>query len=298
MIPAATTATAYSSSNNGICTSGNENGGGGYFSLRHFFFPVFERSTLSGKCYTLLHRCLVQVTSQYTLYFNLSSRPKSDLSVYLHDERGYIALNLVRTNYIRQIFRENTKKILFFQNYWHSPVSVVSAPAGLDTDAMISKTVILRESELTSEEYFRCWDEHRADIVSGWDHKDVCYFPSLGSLLDKYYFKNGTTIPYCRSSRDYFRTQRLFLDLLLLTLESCPKPRREETHSCTALRQETVLPGRRALLRVYYETQDVAVEQEYLLLDLGALLAAVGGFVGMVLGWSLQDCLRLAAPKT
>ena len=38
---------------------------------------------------------------------------------------------------------------------------------------------------------------------------------------------------------------------------------------------------------------ETSVEEEYVLMDFGALLAAVGGFVGMLLGWSAKDLVEI-----
>ncbi len=48
-----------------------------------------------------------------------------------------------------------------------------------------------------------------------------------------------------------------------------------------------------AAVFVLYETTEVTLEEEYVLLDLPALIAAVGGFVGMILGWSAKDLARI-----
>ncbi len=44
---------------------------------------------------------------------------------------------------------------------------------------------------------------------------------------------------------------------------------------------------------IYFYDLSVLVEEEYVLLDFPALLASVGGFVGMLLGWSAMDLSRL-----
>ncbi len=50
-----------------------------------------------------------------------------------------------------------------------------------------------------------------------------------------------------------------------------------------------------AKIYVYFSTLDVTVESEYVLLDLPAAVAAVGGLIGMLLGWSLRDVAQFAA---
>ncbi len=44
---------------------------------------------------------------------------------------------------------------------------------------------------------------------------------------------------------------------------------------------------------IYFYKLAVLVEEERVLLDLPALMASVGGFVGMLLGWSALDLVRL-----
>ncbi len=52
-----------------------------------------------------------------------------------------------------------------------------------------------------------------------------------------------------------------------------------------------------SILLMYMGNMEVEVQEEYQLLDFGALLAAVGGFVGMILGWSAKDLVDLMPKK-
>ncbi len=47
--------------------------------------------------------------------------------------------------------------------------------------------------------------------------------------------------------------------------------------------------------QIYFDSTDVLVEEEYLLFDSSALLSALGGTMGMFLGWSALDLFQLAA---
>ena len=40
---------------------------------------------------------------------------------------------------------------------------------------------------------------------------------------------------------------------------------------------------------LYFDTDEVTVETEYVLLDFGGTVSLIGGVVGMFLGWSILD---------
>ena len=66
-----------------------------------------------------------------------------------------------------------------------------------------------------------------------------------------------------------------------------------QSYSTKTKTASQILPRGTSSLFFFYETDEVTVESEYVLLDLPALLAAVGGFVGMLLGWSAKDLALL-----
>ncbi len=55
-----------------------------------------------------------------------------------------------------------------------------------------------------------------------------------------------------------------------------------------------IAEGVDAEANVYFETMEVDMAEEYELLDFPAMVAAVGGFVGMMLGWSAKDLAWVA----
>ena len=59
--------------------------------------------------------------------------------------------------------------------------------------------------------------------------------------------------------------------------------------------QSSLMEEGTSAVYVHYGKLEVTVEEEYVLLDFPALLAAVGGFMGMLLGWSAFDLIKLIA---
>ncbi len=59
--------------------------------------------------------------------------------------------------------------------------------------------------------------------------------------------------------------------------------------------KQTVLLKEMSSLYVWLENSDIIVEEEYTLQDFSAIVATLGGSIGIFLGWSLLDLCRLLA---
>ncbi len=54
-----------------------------------------------------------------------------------------------------------------------------------------------------------------------------------------------------------------------------------------------MLPPGQGHMYVFLDSMEAIVETEYLLMDASALLSSIGGFAGMLLGWSAKDAARI-----
>ncbi len=61
-------------------------------------------------------------------------------------------------------------------------------------------------------------------------------------------------------------------------------------------RSKTVSPRPgTAVAYIHFAGMSESVEEEYVLMDFSAMTSAIGGIVGMMLGWSVLDVARLGA---
>ena len=76
---------------------------------------------------------------------------------------------------------------------------------------------------------------------------------------------------------------------------NCTRPRDFVFYTPTRKVLPKALPEGVAEARLYYGVLEQMEEEEYVLLDFNALVSAVGGVVGMLLGWSALDLFRILA---
>lgn len=113
----------------------------------------------------------------------------------------------------------------------------------------------------------------------------MCWVPAFSSMLSN---ESGAALPYC-AQFDEFRTS---LGHLTYALE------RKEYANITGIIQLTeilhykvttrrgIIVEEDSFLYLFYESLAVAVEEEYLLLDLNGLVASIGGWLGLLVGMS------------
>jgi hypothetical protein len=83
------------------------------------------------------------------------------------------------------------------------------------------------------------------------------------------------------------------LDLFTIATEICGTARRKNIYEVKrADRGESITLDGEATVFIGYITNDVIVETEYVLMDASALLSALGGSVGVYLGWSMLDLAK------
>ncbi len=240
---------------------------------RHRCLRIDERDTLSGKCYTLLWRCpfarddFLQVN-----LFDVERFSQSRLRLFFHDPRDTAGLN---------------------ENFWHAP-AVTTSELFLNefTEVMLRKQVRRHRTSGGSEEgYFRCVQ----DIVARWEDDarrstSLCLFPSFRSLLGRVTAERGLT-PHCSTATGYQQSlvRDIYQVLNRTSRSACTRPSEQVTYATTQQSQMAVMRKDRTVAFVRFQTMEVLTEEEYVLLDFPAMLAAIGGFAGMTLGWSIKD---------
>ncbi len=238
-----------------------------------------EHNTLTGKCFTLLSSCYLLKNNIIEIKLNMSAVPKMPL--YLHHPRAVLGLN---------------------DNFWSSPVTMERIGREEIADLALRKkiTVMSREGESVSEdEYFDCLGRQVTtkvlETVREKDPSSLCHFPTLEGLLGKVANITQVLAP-CRTVQDYVHSYHAFYPMLysFYAPVDCPAPADRQLYLFSRMDQPfTILSGGQSLVYLYFETTDVLVEEEKNLMDLSALVPAIGGSVGIFLGWSFHDLARL-----
>ncbi len=173
-----------------------------------------------------------------------------------------------------------------------------------------------RDNGVTDLEFFSCLGSRVAKMEPRLKAKGVCYFPFFKSLLD--HMSSGPdSFPPCSNATQYITSRWTMFDVLAAFKRAggCPKPRSEPYFTAqiriqayfplisqvnniklkllTYLQSTVISPNTSQLMFFLEGGMEASVEEEYVLMDFGALLAAVGGFVGMLLGWSAKDLVEI-----
>ncbi len=236
---------------------------------------VEEHDTLTGKCYTVQWKCPVTMdNSGLELRFaNLTSYSQTRLRLYFHDARDTLGLN---------------------ENFWHSQVSTAEPFLNEFTDVLIKQHVTMRQTLGSQDDYFRCMQRSVNRWAETLNETSFCQFPSFGNILK--HVKSRQDFPFCPSAARYvLALQQEIYPMLDATSynTNCTQPNEQVTYVIKEQSQMGILPDGTTMVLIYYVDLEVRTEEEYVLLDLPAMLSAIGGFAGMLLGWSAKDLARL-----
>ena len=230
---------------------------------------VLEHDTLSGRCYSVRSHCSFNKVDTLIVYLNLSLLPNSVTPVFFHHEKAYIGLN---------------------ENYW--PVSVGIKDVNFEEflDITLRKYIRKRNTPSTEEDFYRCLENDLKDSVNA-VASNLCYFPAFRTILEH---AKSERFPPCSNVTDYMLSYKKIKHLMLdYTNLDCPRPNNHAVYYTKRRTQRAIMDQNLSVLNVYFETLEVTLEEDYVLLDFPALLAAIGGFIGMLLGWSAKDLARI-----
>ncbi len=244
---------------------------------------VTEHRTLFGRCYTLGFHC-GETIRVVDFVFNLSSathhRGALTLHLHYHPENAILGLN---------------------NNYWTLPSKQVVVRRNEVSDVGVAKSVRIRHHGSTSSaDYHECLrDVAREAVERGTRNgSGLCRTPLFDGLLAFARHPDAGSIELCDGYDSFMVAMRSVKRLLehLNNNPSCAKPRTLVSYE--VFPKEVLLPtgpmGGLSQVYVYYETTDVTMDQEYLLVDAGDLFSAAGGITGMLLGWSALDLVKIA----
>ncbi len=232
--------------------------------------------TITGRCYTITTWCKAAARQNMRLTLNFSQVDEVEVPLTLHHPRDLRGNNL---------------------NFFSWPVLFANIHRDSMIDLVLSAKVRVKQegaSKSASEaDYFDCVDE--AEYKFSLDKVDYsCFFPSLrsawGNLSD--------VAKPCKAEPEYRGS--VFLSLAALTIRyrdhSCLLPARVSSYDM-AMREHRQIAyvGERSDVYINFDNTEVTVEEEYTLQDVYAMVATVGGSVGIFLGWSALDLARIVA---
>ncbi len=241
---------------------------------------VKERSTITGKCYTVSFPCepgsrLVQTQ----IYLDLEGVARRKLFAYIHPRLDDAPFGLNN-------------------NYWLHPATGEVLPAEEVTELGLMKSVKRERSGSDTQEFYRCQKRLLLQLLDELDEKRFCMVPMFGAIFD-FSGKNASSVFRPCETHESFRESYSSIEGVLNTLywdEVTPCLQNAEEITYSATRKTMIMPVAskpdRATLHVFYDSTDVTITEEYVLMDAGALLSTVGGLVGVFLGWSLLDLAR------
>ncbi len=243
---------------------------------------IEERHTYSGRCYSLIFECPAKAKNSTHLVLNLASLVSGKMDLYLHHPGAHLGLNA---------------------NFWPgSTVTVVEVDSAIESlDLSLQKgTYRDRQGQGSEQDFYDCINNKKNEMST-----KMCRMPMLGSLVD-----GNKSAKHCRNVTEYVRATHESFKVLAWVHNppeiDCPRPAMRTSYSAVRRQDRNAImfaTGEGVVsVYIFYETTDVVVEEEYELLDSLALLAALGGTMGICLGWSALDFARFTtdvlAPKS
>ncbi len=234
-----------------------------------------QHDTLTGKCYTITTWCKVKALRNLALNFNFTLMKEDIIPVSIHHPKAYLGNNI---------------------NFFPGPV--VNEYVNRDTLLDLKLFTKIKEQKdlnvtATEDEYYGCVNEaFRKNIESNLDR--FCYFPYLRSILGKY----ADTIEHCPNETTLYGVFQMALHPLYVLYRDhgCPKPEEETSYTVDRRdHKQMVYLTERSEFYVTLGNTHILREVEYQLQDIYAMVATIGGSIGIFLGWSLYDLSKAMA---
>ena len=144
--------------------------------------------------------------------------------------------------------------------------------------------------EVLAKQYENFNETLESCVEDGKSIQEKCSIPQSKNILD--FVTNGSLWQQCTTKDEY----HCMLETLVTDAEErnakCPNP-------CTEITYETITKSiphdvtKFAIVQMYYNTNFVTVHEEYLIFDFSAILVAIGGSLGLFLGFSFFQCGNL-----
>ncbi len=235
-----------------------------------------QHHTISGRCYTVTTWCKVPAAQYLQILVNFANITESTMTVSLHHPKAFLGTNAY---------------------FYPGPVQVEKMERDSDLDLVVFTKLKKRGDEeegSEEDEYFDCVNNAvRASAQASADA--LCYHPSFRSILG-----DGLSdrMAPCASELEYFYANFALMESvsLLSSGAGCRRPTSETSYTISKRDNvQVIFLKEMANLFVSLGNTDVTVEKEYTLQDFYAIVATLGGSVGIFVGWSLYDLAKLLA---
>ncbi len=234
-----------------------------------------RHDTLTGKCYTITTWCKVKALKNLALTFNFTLMTEDIIPVSIHHPKAYLGNNA---------------------NFFPGPVVYEYVNRDTMLDLMLSTKIKERKDLkviVTEDEYYECVNEaFFKDIEKKLDH--FCYFPYLRSMLGEF----ADSMKHCPNETALRNVFFMTLSPLYVLYRDhgCPKPEEETSYSVDRREhKQIVYMTEKSDLYITLANTDILHEVEYQLQDIYAMVATIGGSIGIFLGWSLYDLSKAMA---
>ncbi len=232
---------------------------------------IHEHDTLSGRCFTFHSTCRMSALGGFAILVNMTQMPRRELDLIFHLPEAYVGLN---------------------DNLFNSPVTIGQLKGSSTSSVLLTKHVKKHTKGVSKKNFFDCATAKLTeDIKKAVDNGSFCFFPSFDSII-RHTRIGHANLPVCANNVNYTKSinEHILGPITNWYLSpNCEKQKEQETYVTSSRFSSNNVEEGMSMLYVLYQSLEVIVEEEYVLLDFQALLGAVGGFVGMILGWSLYD---------
>ena len=138
--------------------------------------------------------------------------------------------------------------------------------------------------------YIKCIELFTVNFLRESGQK-LCWIPQADFFIKQ---MNDASIGACQTREDFEGMEDLMQSVMSKTerrIPTCPQPCTTDHFSVTEKENPFFGNSNQTVLYFYWDNLDVLVEEEYLLMDWNAIVAAVGGSLGLFLGFSCLDFL-------
>ena len=102
--------------------------------------------------------------------------------------------------------------------------------------------------------------------------------------------KNGTQWNQCTNKTEYHCLRNFLLTTPEERNSKCPNPCTEITYNTITKSFPLAINQKYATVMMYHTSDYITILEEYLIFDFSSILAAVGGTLGLFIGFSFLQC--------
>ena len=250
------------------------------------FVQVHEVATgFFGLCYTVEGKSRATVNSNFllTIKFNHDIKTLRNIDVFLHEPAERFSV------IIGQWLSGEVLSLEAWPGYYHSLI-FTKLIKNKNLEAKNGRCMHYKEGE----SQIKCISKQMALIYLK-DKKSKCMVPMLETILTL----TGTSykdIIQCTTREDMLKTMRSIFTMKAQNRNAnsflACKPQCVETYyKMPSVQKNSMTSGTEIIFNMRYGNTGVYTMDEYLLFDTIAIVAAVGGTLGLFIGFSFYDCI-------